>query len=230
MTETTSNIPEEILSFFTILDAIDSIEEADSLSRSDMFDGCMALFLSDQGLVRRGHTQRKECASKIRNLKHRLHPLQTSREAQELVKKYQEATLNVEAKQALQVKYIQLSQQLLESEEGCLYTRVSNLLDRRLAPILKLDQGVGRSNRARRAKKAESVLTQNAGLSGYTSSNNESTGNERNAVDRHGNRIGSEWDLGKDGAFDGLKGEKPWLCVLSYRKAILNQLLFTLRS
>ena len=55
--------------------------------------------------------------------------------------------------------------------------------------------GSGNSNRARRAKNADQLFTRAAGVLRPAGA----------ALDGDGNAAGSEFDLGADGAFDGLK-------------------------
>ncbi len=51
------------------------------------------------------------------------------------------------------------------SEEGLAFQALCDAIDRTMAPVGKLDQGSGHSNRARRAKPAADVFSRNAGLS-----------------------------------------------------------------
>mmetsp|Transcript_5762 Transcript_5762/g.8673 ORF Transcript_5762/g.8673 Transcript_5762/m.8673 type:complete len:680 (+) Transcript_5762:37-2076(+) len=148
---------------------------------------------------------RAKAKTVIRQLKNRIHPLHTSAKAQDVLKDH--ATADKEEQQKLQAQYVMLSHEIQGSDEGRLYNQVAGVLDRILAPVLALDHGAGRSNRAKRAKIASNVFTKNAGLSKASSNSGggETDDSDDAPVDQHGNMIGPDWDLGRNGAYDGLK-------------------------
>ena len=92
-------------------------------------------------------------------------------------------------------QYVEASARLMETAAGVRYTKLANTLDRMLHPLMRLDHGQGKSNRARKAKPSSQAFSKHAGL-------NTISGAKR---DTHGNAEGADFDLGVNGAYTGLK-------------------------
>ena len=108
--------------------------------------------------------QRKMVLTAIKRLKHRLNPAVTDTAAKQFVNMY-EAENDASRKQAAVAKYIKRCEEIKSSDIGVKYQQFVDAVDRIMAPIVAIDHGAGHSNRARRAKPASAVFTQNAGLS-----------------------------------------------------------------
>eukprot|EP00756_Hemistasia_phaeocysticola_P019650 Hpha_TRINITY_DN15675_c0_g7::TRINITY_DN15675_c0_g7_i1::g.98805::m.98805 len=129
----------------------------------------------------------------IKAVKARVHPVQQDGEVAALFASWEGAP--ADRRQELAALHVRRCNELMDSPEGRRYTRAADAIDRAIAPLLQLDHGTGRSNRARRAKAASCVFSAHAGLSRIAGAH----------VDRDGNAVGEEYDLGLRGAYDGLR-------------------------
>jgi hypothetical protein len=113
----------------------------------------------------------------------------------EVLRQYHSLSDSIEnkpLKHELQQKYITLNHEILASVEGKEYLRICNKYDTICA---KYREKKGLSNRAGKAKKASDVFNPYVGQSTIACV----------PVDAHGNAIGTEYDLGRDGSYDGCK-------------------------
>eukprot|EP00466_Bigelowiella_natans_P001546 jgi/Bigna1/89672/estExt_fgenesh1_pg.C_530074 len=144
----------------------------------------------------------------LKLLKQRLHPVRNDEKSAELLEEYHKLQKKLSSGGAVAVlperkkqlsdaakRYTRLCQHHEGTEVGKLWARVFGRLERSYAQIAKLDHGTGRSNRAKRAKKAGAVWSQYAGMCKF---DNEGD------VDQNGNPKDSKYDLGRNGAYDGL--------------------------
>ena len=128
----------------------------------------------------------------LSELKTRIHPAQCDKVCMAL-------TLRVDnadgiKKRSLAAEYILRLSILMESPAGRKFTELVGAIDQAWAAVAKLDHGAGRSNRARRAKPANQVLSRYAGLNKISDAK----------TDADGNAVGEQFDLGLSGAFSNL--------------------------
>jgi hypothetical protein len=97
-------------------------------------------------------------------------------------------------KASIMKAYMERELIISKGDEGVAYRAVKDSFDRFVAQLGKIIQQSARSNRAARAKLANDVFSVRAGQ--HTA--------EGTALDQHGNPVSAEFDLGRDGAYDGL--------------------------
>eukprot|EP00469_Lotharella_globosa_P004460 CAMPEP_0167795404 /NCGR_PEP_ID=MMETSP0111_2-20121227/14420_1 /TAXON_ID=91324 /ORGANISM="Lotharella globosa, Strain CCCM811" /LENGTH=1049 /DNA_ID=CAMNT_0007689075 /DNA_START=37 /DNA_END=3187 /DNA_ORIENTATION=+ len=156
---------------------------------------------------------RSAFASGLKLLKQRLHPLRADPEAETLMQRYHATKARMQGEGAEDLKtaektklrgelmtlaraYAELCRQHEATAAGRTWAQVFGRIERAFAAVAKLDAGSGRSNRAKRAKRAGEVFSRHAGVCRIA---------DAKSVDKHGNAKGTEYDLGKDGAYDGLE-------------------------
>merc|ERR1719204_1318037 len=132
----------------------------------------------------------------LQKLRQRIHPARRCPEIQALLKAHEDSGKGEKLSDPeVAASYVKRCQELKSTPEGKVYDVLTSKIDRLWAPVARLDHGAGRSNRARRAKRAQDVFSKFAGLSKIQGAQ----------VDRDGNAVGVEYDLGMEGAYDGLR-------------------------
>lgn len=137
--------------------------------------------------------ERQKFRNDVEQLKKKLHPINTKPEIQKNIDSYH----NMENKNSEQAKMLQAHIKLdfgnlQSSSEMKEFNNLFGLIDRNLAEICNQDARGGRSNRAKRAKKASDIFRTKEQLS-------------KAKTDNDGNKAENGGDLGVPGAFDGLK-------------------------
>eukprot|EP01029_Cantina_marsupialis_P006304 TRINITY_DN168_c0_g1_i7.p1 TRINITY_DN168_c0_g1~~TRINITY_DN168_c0_g1_i7.p1 ORF type:complete len:944 (-),score=373.37 TRINITY_DN168_c0_g1_i7:176-3007(-) len=138
--------------------------------------------------------QREDFGKKLTELKRRLHPATNDAGLVEMFKEYHSLE-NEELKRELGIKIVHAQRIISESPQTEKFSKLFGKLEREFHEVAKLDMSAGKSNRAKRAKKAESLFSSAAGFL-------LPDGAE---VDENGNALGEQFDLGVKGAFNGLK-------------------------
>ena len=128
----------------------------------------------------------------LAELKTRIHPAKCDKVCKALALRVDKA--DGMKKRSLAAEYILRLSTLMESPAGRKFTEVVGAIDQAWAAVAKLDHGAGRSNRARRAKPANQVLSRYAGLNKISKAK----------TDADGNAVGEQFDLGLSGAFSDL--------------------------
>lgn len=130
---------------------------------------------------------RKKTSDYLDEMKKKIKPKHP--DTNELIKLYHESK-NDEVRRNLMRQYINLEKEMMDSAEGKEYVRVCGEFDNIRA---EYEAHNSRSNRAGRAKNAEDVFNACAGKGKIFGAK----------VDAHGNAIGTEYDLGRDGSYAG---------------------------
>jgi hypothetical protein len=142
------------------------------------------------------YSDRKEFKNSLSSLKNMLYPPNNDEVVVALFAKYHADETSVEDKKNLGIEISHLRKELLNNDNTKLFNTVFSKIDQAFSKVAKMDQSQGRSNRAKNAKKPRFLF--NLKAAGLLKP-------EGARLDKDGNASGTEFDLGKDGAFSGLK-------------------------
>ena len=138
--------------------------------------------------------EREQYEKCFKALKARMRPSNHCTVTRDVLRQFYRET-DPDVRHQLQKEYVKRLTQLMDSEDGKKYTQLIDKIDRRTAKLLRKDLVQRRSYRARRAKNAKQVFSKYAGFNRIDGA----------AEDAHGNADGEEYDLGRPGAYNGLR-------------------------
>eukprot|EP01124_Arcella_intermedia_P023670 TRINITY_DN3806_c0_g1_i1.p1 TRINITY_DN3806_c0_g1~~TRINITY_DN3806_c0_g1_i1.p1 ORF type:complete len:955 (+),score=131.27 TRINITY_DN3806_c0_g1_i1:107-2971(+) len=184
---------EEIIAALEAIQGLDVLERV----RDDVVSVCASV-VALQGLP--GKALQGRLVALPKTLKERLSPVNRSTELKALAEAYSQSS--PQDRTELGRTFLAGVRALTDSDEGRRFTRAMNDLEAEVAKVARLGAGAGRSNRAKRAKAASSVFTRYAGL--MKPEDMAKLSGSSVATDKYGNADGTQYDLGQDGAFDGL--------------------------
>eukprot|EP01029_Cantina_marsupialis_P031435 TRINITY_DN90587_c0_g1_i2.p1 TRINITY_DN90587_c0_g1~~TRINITY_DN90587_c0_g1_i2.p1 ORF type:complete len:977 (-),score=299.99 TRINITY_DN90587_c0_g1_i2:129-3059(-) len=134
--------------------------------------------------------------SKFRELKRKLHPATTDSAVVAMLDEFHSDSVSGEDKKNLGIAIANAQRMINEGPKAKQFSKVFGRIDQDFAKLRKEDMSnVGKSNRAKRSKNAQSLFSRHAGILVPDGAR----------LDKHGNPAGAQYDLGMPGAFDGLK-------------------------